>query len=65
MASGVSQRESVIEACFSEVDGSGFLEFEQTVAEVFDVQLLSGVRNPALIGFGKETIERACTMPPL
>ncbi len=43
----------------------GFLEFEQTVAEVFDVQHLIGVRNPALIGFGKEPIERACVMPPL
>ncbi len=43
----------------------GFLEFEQTVAEVFDVQLLYRIRNPAIIGFGKDTIERACVMPPL
>ena len=43
----------------------GFLEFEQNVAEVFDVQLLFGFRNPAIIGFAKETIERASVMPPL
>lgn len=43
----------------------GFLEFEQTVAEVFDVQLLPGIRNPAIIGFGKSTIERASVAPPL
>ena len=43
----------------------GYLEFEQTVAEVFDVQLLFGFQNPAIIGFAKDTIERACVMPPL
>ena len=53
--------------CIDTLTGStfGFLEFEQTVAEVFDVQLLLGFRNPAVIGFGKSTIERASVAPPL
>ncbi len=53
--------------CIDTLTGStfGFLEFEQTVAEVFDVQLLPGLRNPAIVGFGKSTIERASVAPPL
>ena len=34
----------------------GCLEFEATVQELFDVQLLPGVRFPAVVGFDKDTI---------
>lgn len=42
----------------------GFIEFESTVQELFDVQLLPGVRFPAVVGFNKETIQRACVIAP-
>jgi uncharacterized protein (TIGR03032 family) len=40
-----------------------FLEFQQDVAEIFDVQLLPGVRNPSLVGLKKETIQGAFVLP--
>lgn len=40
-----------------------FLEFQQDVTEIFDVQLLLGVRNPSLIGLKKETIQGAFVLP--
>jgi uncharacterized protein (TIGR03032 family) len=47
--------------------GSGqtvaLLEFEKGVEEIFDVQLLPGLRFPALIGFQKETIDGAYVIP--
>ena len=42
----------------------GCLEFEATVQELFDVQLLPGVRFPAVVGFDKDTIKRACVIAP-
>ncbi|TWU33869.1 TIGR03032 family protein [Novipirellula artificiosorum] len=42
----------------------GSLEFEATVQELFDVQLLTGVRFPAVVGFDKDTIRRACVIAP-
>ena len=42
----------------------GFIEFEKTIDEVFDVQLLPRIRRPAVIGFNKETIQRACVIAP-
>ncbi len=42
----------------------GLLNFESTVQEVFDVQLLPGVRFPAIVGFDKDTIRRACVIAP-
>ncbi len=41
-----------------------FLEFEGRVEEIFDVQILEGVRFPAVVGFKKETIQRACVIAP-
>ena len=41
-----------------------FLEFEGDVTEIFDVQILRGIRFPAVIGLKKETIERACVVGP-
>jgi len=43
---------------------AGFIEFEWTIDEVFDVQVLPGIHNPAVIGFNKETIQRACVIGP-
>ncbi len=42
----------------------GNVEFEQTVDEIFDVQILPGVSFPAVVGFEKATIERACVIGP-
>ena len=42
----------------------GLIEFEATVEELFDVQLLPGVRFPAVVGFSKDTIQRACVIAP-
>lgn len=41
-----------------------FLEFEGTVEEIFDVQILAGVRFPTVVGFKKDTIRRACVIAP-
>lgn len=41
----------------------GFLEFEAGVEEIFDVQVLPGIRFPAVIGFQKETIHGAFVIP--
>jgi uncharacterized protein (TIGR03032 family) len=40
------------------------LEFETAVEEIFDVQLLSGVRFPEVMGFQQETIRHASVVPP-
>jgi uncharacterized protein (TIGR03032 family) len=40
-----------------------FLEFEKDVTEIFDVQLLSGIRYPAIIGLEKDTVEGAFVLP--
>jgi len=42
----------------------GFIEFEKTIDEVFDVQVLRGIRHPAVVGFNKETIQRASVIGP-
>jgi uncharacterized protein (TIGR03032 family) len=41
-----------------------FLEFEQGVEELFDIQLLPGKRFPAVIGFQKEPINELFVLPP-
>src|SRR5262245_27590935 len=41
-----------------------FLEFQSAVEEIFDVQLLSGVRFPEVIGFQQETIQHTFVVPP-
>jgi uncharacterized protein (TIGR03032 family) len=40
------------------------LEFQTAVEEIFDVQLLLGVRFPELIGFQQETILHTFVVPP-
>ena len=42
----------------------GMLEFHTAVEEVFDVQLLSGVRFPQVMGFQKGTIQHTFIVPP-
>jgi hypothetical protein len=40
------------------------LEFHTAVEEIFDVQLLTGVRFPELMGFQKDAIHHAFVVPP-
>jgi uncharacterized protein (TIGR03032 family) len=40
------------------------LEFETAVEEIFDVQLLGGVRFPEVMGFQKDTIQHTFVVPP-
>ena len=39
-----------------------FLDFQQSVEEIFDVELLHGVRFPEIVGFQKDTVQRACVI---
>jgi uncharacterized protein (TIGR03032 family) len=40
------------------------LEFQTAVEEIFDVQLLVGVRFPEMMGFQKDTIQNTFIIPP-
>jgi uncharacterized protein (TIGR03032 family) len=40
------------------------LEFTTAVEEIFDVQLLDGVRFPDVMGFQKDTIQHTFVIPP-
>jgi uncharacterized protein (TIGR03032 family) len=42
----------------------GFLEFQTAVEEIFDVQLLPGLRFPEILGFQKDTIHNTFIVPP-
>jgi uncharacterized protein (TIGR03032 family) len=42
----------------------GMLEFQTAVEEIFDVQILAGLRFPEIIGFQKETIDHTFVVPP-
>src|SRR5207244_12449412 len=41
------------------------LEFQTAVEEIFDVQLLPGLRFPEVIGFQQQTIQHTFVVPPL
>jgi uncharacterized protein (TIGR03032 family) len=41
-----------------------FLEFQTAVEEIFDVQLLPGLRFPEVVGFQKETVQHTFIVPP-
>jgi uncharacterized protein (TIGR03032 family) len=43
---------------------TAFLEFLTAVEEIFDVQLLTGLRFPEVIGFQQETIQHTFVVPP-
>jgi uncharacterized protein (TIGR03032 family) len=42
---------------------AGFLEFEAGVTELFDIQVLPGIRFPAIVGFHKDAIDGAFIVP--
>jgi uncharacterized protein (TIGR03032 family) len=42
----------------------GLLEFQTAIEEIFDVQLLAGLRCPEVIGFQKETVDHTFVVPP-
>lgn len=42
----------------------GMLEFQTAVEEIFDVQLLPGLRFPDVIGFQQQTIQNTFVVPP-
>ena len=44
---------------------SDFLEFQTAVEEIFDVQLLAGLRFPEVMGFQQETIQHTFVVPPV
>jgi uncharacterized protein (TIGR03032 family) len=44
---------------------AAMLEFQTAVEEIFDVQLLNGVRFPEVIGFQKDTIQHTFIVPPV
>ena len=41
-----------------------FLEFQTAVEEIFDVQLLPGLRFPEVLGFQKEAVQHTFIIPP-
>ena len=41
-----------------------FLEFHTAVEEIFDVQLLPGLRFPEVMGFQKESVHHTFIVPP-
>ena len=42
----------------------GLLEFQTAVEELFDVQLLPGIRFPEVVGFQKESLHNTFIIPP-
>lgn len=44
---------------------NAFLEFKTAVEEIFDVQLLPGLRFPEVIGLQQETIQHTFVVPPV
>ena len=42
----------------------GLLEFQTAVEEVFDVQLLPGIRFPEVMGFQKDSLHHTFVVPP-
>lgn len=42
----------------------GMLEFQTAVVEIFDIQLLSGIRFPEVMGFQQDTIQHTFVIPP-
>src|SRR5439155_7420160 len=42
----------------------GLLEFQTAVEEVFDVQLLPGLRFPEVVGFQKDSLHHTFVVPP-
>ncbi|MCI0361583.1 MAG: TIGR03032 family protein [Planctomycetaceae bacterium] len=43
---------------------AGMLEFQTAVEEIFDVQLLPGIRFPEVMGFQKDSLQHTFIIPP-
>jgi uncharacterized protein (TIGR03032 family) len=43
---------------------AAFIEFEGIIEEIFDVQVLAGIRFPQIVGLQKDAIGRACLIGP-
>lgn len=43
----------------------GQLEFQTAIEEIFDVQMLAGLRFPEVVGFQKESIDHTFVVPPM
>ena len=43
---------------------AAFLEFQSAVEEIFDVQILPGIRFPEVIGFQKDEVNHTFVVPP-
>jgi uncharacterized protein (TIGR03032 family) len=43
---------------------TGLIEFQGIIEEIFDVQVLSGIRFPQIVGLQKDAIGRACLIGP-
>lgn len=43
----------------------GFLDFQTAIEEIFDVQLLSGIRFPEVMGFQKASLQHTFVLPPV
>lgn len=41
----------------------GLLEFQSAIEEIFDVQIIAGLRFPEVVGFQKETIDHKFVVP--
>ena len=41
-----------------------WVDFETAVEEVFDVQVLAGLRFPEVLGFQKDTVQNTFVVPP-
>jgi uncharacterized protein (TIGR03032 family) len=53
---------AAVDLCTGSVVGT--LEFQSAVEEIFDVQLLPGVRYPEVVGFQKEDVFHTFVVPP-
>jgi uncharacterized protein (TIGR03032 family) len=42
----------------------GLLDFQTAIEEIFDVQILDGLRFPEVIGFQKEAVDHTFVVPP-
>jgi uncharacterized protein (TIGR03032 family) len=42
----------------------GLLEFQTAIEEIFDVQLVSGLRFPEVVGFQNDTVDHTFVVPP-
>ena len=64
----LAQRRSELKCGIGVVDlrsgaAVAFMEFQTAVEEIFDVQLLGGIRFPEVVGFQKETLDHTFIVP--